>query len=195
MNVNLSDTMAGVWAQAYYLERFMNTRDGKYIDQASEHLNKVVEMVTALSAYIKIPERQAVANKMIAQAKEYLVLLAEIKTNMLAWQKAYDETIYPSVSKLQQMTEAIGTQATRTENLPVLSGLNEAWVCVNRISYRLTRFAEAASPENAESLAKAIEEMQPVLTGMRQIMVTELAQKDFAQFKGLYDAVSSTFNA
>ncbi|MDL2209418.1 methyl-accepting chemotaxis protein [Desulfovibrio sp. OttesenSCG-928-O18] len=195
VNVYLSDIQAALNLSAYDVERFMNTREAKYIQAATESVKKTGEIAKAVQPYVTNPDRKTALAKNIEDIAGYVALLQEIEKSLMTWRVQYVEIILPAIARLQKATSDIGRQATGTGNLQILSRINTVWVEASALSAVMTEFAETANEKNAAAVSAVFKRMEAIIADIGTVMLSDAAKRDFAQYRKEFDDVVTAFEA
>ena len=111
-NVYLSDMQAALNLSSYEVERYMGTREAKYIQAAAASVKKTGELARSVQPYVTNPERKIAVSKTIENLAGYEKLLQEIEKNQATWRAQYVGVILPAIGHLQKSTSNIGRNAT-----------------------------------------------------------------------------------
>ena len=194
-NVYLGDMQSSVYLTAYDVERFMNTREVRFIRAAVDSAEKAGKEAEKVLPYIRRPERREALNATLRNIASYVTLLRAVEKNLMAWRVQYVDVIMPALEYLQNATETIGKNASGTENLRILSRINSVWASTTTMAERIMEFSQDATPQTEKKAEDSLNSFRQAMEALGSAVLSDAARKDYAAYTAAFERVEKNFAA
>lgn len=150
LNNAFNDMTSKMYQTVYNLERFFTSYDEDYINDSIEALGNMRFYAEDSLEYIRLPERREKIHDTIKAIEEYVELIEQAHEDATASRELYTDVIIPSMGSVQSAISFMSRKGSQSENIPLLTELNNMWDATANLNSALINYAESISEENGE---------------------------------------------
>jgi methyl-accepting chemotaxis protein len=190
LDVYSSDSIAGINASAYYLEKFMRLSDEKDMDRSiAEQELSLLNVQKALENIVR-PERQKTMKQAETRLRDYVEALRQMKKVFGPWYAEYLRIILPGFRAMEKSLGDIGDIASRQNDSAAFAQVNEIWRTLADLRESFAAFRNHGIEENADVVDRLLERAATVHDRFRASLSSEEAKYAFSGgYQGQYEAV------
>jgi methyl-accepting chemotaxis protein len=193
MNVSASDSVSGVNASAYYLEKFMRLSDGKDMDRSVAAQEQTLVAVREASAFVVVPEQKKIMEQAVIRLQEYVEALKQMRTLLGPWYDAYRRNVEPDFEASEKLLGGIGDLALQAGNAAVLGQINDVWRALVGLKRAVAEFRLSAGAENAATVDRLLQQAKAVNDRLQAALSTETGKRAFSEYQKKYDDVDRVY--
>ena len=194
-NVALSDVMTNQYTSAYYMELFLRTHKGSFMDESLKGLSGAEEEVHKALRYTSLSERRETLNAILADYGTFRKNLEGLRSSMDAYRDQYQKIILPALKDVRAALTMIHSTAARTRNLDLLANLEPVWAGLAVLNGNMATYGEAGNPELTPSARDALKTVREACEQMSPYMQSEAGQRDYKQLEEACVRLGTAFAA
>ena len=172
-NVAMSDMGTAIAAAAYNIQRFTNSREVKFADQARKEIDNAIAQKKEADALVKLPERVAMLAAINKDLLTFRDVTTSVQNNILEAYKQYTDVVSPlgGVAIAQDLKE-LARLAHEANNTDALYGVAEVWDDLASARSSLSRFAESGSQKDSDRARTTIAGAQKAMADLGEVLHT-----------------------
>ncbi|MDR2775804.1 MAG: methyl-accepting chemotaxis protein [Tannerella sp.] len=189
LDVDASDSVTGINASAYYLEKFMRLSDSKDMDRAIAAQEKTLAAAQDGFAHTVVPERKKMMEQVITRLREYVEALKEMKKDFVPWYDDYIRIIIPAFKASERILGEVGDLALQVNNVAALGQINDTWRVLTSLNAAIGSFRLRGSAENAAEVDRLLDQAKTVNDRFHVSLLTEAGNKAFSEYQANYESI------
>jgi methyl-accepting chemotaxis protein len=195
LNVATSESVSGINASAYYLEKFMRLSDGTDMDRSIAAQEKTLAAARKAFDQTVVPERKKKMEQTVTRLREYVDTLKEMKNDFAPWYDEYIRVIEPAFEASEKILGEVGDLALRAGDSAVLGQINDVWRMLVSLNRGIDSFRLRGGAENAAEVDKLLEQTKAVNDRFHASLSTEEGNRAFSEYQGKYDAIVRAYES
>jgi methyl-accepting chemotaxis protein len=193
LNVAASDSLTGINASAYYLEKFMRLSDGRDMDRSIASLEQSLAAAREALDHTVVPERKKMMEQAVARLREYVDTLKEMKKDFAPRYDDYQRIIEPGFEESEKILGGVGELALTENNSVLLRQINDVWRVLVRLNRAVDAFRLLGNAENAAEADRLLQEAGSVNDRFHAALTTAEGNHLFSGYREKYNSIVSAY--